>query len=106
MLSIICFLNSRNIKPVEIHRQLVEIYDENVMSYEMVKNWVRQVNDRCINIYDCAWSLLSMMVWLKNEKLNENIPENIIIIYLFNASDWLFGYLTPNLAAPSDDVVI
>ncbi|GFW89020.1 hypothetical protein TNCV_2684541 [Trichonephila clavipes] len=35
--SVIRFLNTENVKPVEIHRQLVEVYGENVMSNETVK---------------------------------------------------------------------
>ncbi|GFX37720.1 transposable element Tcb1 transposase [Trichonephila clavipes] len=41
-----------NVKPVEIHPQLVEIYGGNVMSDGMVRNWVRQLNDRLTNVHD------------------------------------------------------
>ncbi|GBN58813.1 hypothetical protein AVEN_7787-1 [Araneus ventricosus] len=36
--SVIWFLNAKNVKPAEIHHQLVEIYGENVMTDGMVKN--------------------------------------------------------------------
>jgi hypothetical protein len=35
--SVIRFLNARNVKPVDIHRQICEVYGENAMSDEMVK---------------------------------------------------------------------
>ncbi|GBL84139.1 hypothetical protein AVEN_118554-1 [Araneus ventricosus] len=42
--SVIRFLNAKKVKPAEIHRQLVEIYGENVMTDGMVRKWVRQFN--------------------------------------------------------------
>ncbi|XP_023219381.1 cullin-1-like [Centruroides sculpturatus] len=50
--SVIQFLNTKNVKPVEIHRQLVEIYGENVM----VRKWVRQFNAGRTNVHDEARS--------------------------------------------------
>jgi hypothetical protein len=37
MQSIIHFLNARNMKPPDIHRQLCEVYGEDAMSYSMVR---------------------------------------------------------------------
>ncbi|XP_023209806.1 midasin-like [Centruroides sculpturatus] len=54
--SVIWFLNAKNVKSVEIHRQLVEIYDENVMSDGMVRKWVRQFNAERTDVHDEAWS--------------------------------------------------
>ncbi|GFW45586.1 TIL domain-containing protein [Trichonephila clavipes] len=48
------FLNAKNVKPVEIHCQLVEVYDENVTSDEMVRMWERHFNDGCTNVHDEA----------------------------------------------------
>ncbi|GBN38082.1 hypothetical protein AVEN_233196-1 [Araneus ventricosus] len=52
--SVIRFLNAKKVKPVEIHRQLVEIYGENVMIDGMVRKWVRQFNDGRTNVHDEA----------------------------------------------------
>ncbi|GBM96854.1 hypothetical protein AVEN_126646-1 [Araneus ventricosus] len=67
--SVIRFLNAKKVKPAEIHRQLVEIYGENVMTDGMVRKWVRQFNDGRTNVHDEARGmgdlLLSMTVWLQ-----------------------------------------
>jgi hypothetical protein len=41
MWSVICFLNAKNMKPADIHRQLCELYEEHAMSDSMVRRWVR-----------------------------------------------------------------
>ncbi|GBN12085.1 hypothetical protein AVEN_51072-1 [Araneus ventricosus] len=48
--SVIRFLNANNVN--EIHRQLVEIYGENVMTDGMVRKWVRQFIDGRTNVHD------------------------------------------------------
>lgn len=35
------FLNARNVKPTEIHRQVKYVYGENALSDGMVKKWVK-----------------------------------------------------------------
>ncbi|GBN84032.1 hypothetical protein AVEN_31325-1 [Araneus ventricosus] len=49
-------LSVTRFKPAEIHRQLVEIYGENVMIDGMVRKWVRQFNDGCTSVHDEARS--------------------------------------------------
>ncbi|GBL90488.1 hypothetical protein AVEN_210988-1 [Araneus ventricosus] len=75
--SVIRFLNAKNVKPPEIHRQLVEIYGENVMTDGMVRKWVRQFNDGRTNGHDEARSGRPSVV---NDglvaKVNEKIREN------------------------------
>ncbi|GBN96509.1 hypothetical protein AVEN_84905-1 [Araneus ventricosus] len=75
--SVIRFLNAKNVKPAEIHRQLVEIYGENVMTDGMVRKWVRQFNDGRTNVHDEARSGRPSVV---NDglvsKVNEKIREN------------------------------
>ncbi|GBN17594.1 hypothetical protein AVEN_200939-1 [Araneus ventricosus] len=75
--SVIRFLNANNIKPAEIHRQLVEIYGENVIIDGMVRKWVRQFNDGSTNVHDEARSGRPSVV---NDglvaKVNEKIREN------------------------------
>ena len=41
MQSVIRFLNARNVKPADIHRQICEVYGENAVSDRMVRKWVR-----------------------------------------------------------------
>ncbi|GBM11086.1 hypothetical protein AVEN_242975-1 [Araneus ventricosus] len=75
--SVIRFLNAKKVKPVEIHRQLVEIYGENVMTDGMVRKWVRQFNDGRTNVHDEVRSGRPSVV---NDglvaKLNEKIRGN------------------------------
>ncbi|GBN87995.1 hypothetical protein AVEN_100233-1 [Araneus ventricosus] len=77
VLSVIRFLNANNIKPAEIHRQLLEIYGENVITDGMVRKWVRQFNDGRTNVHDEARSGRPSVV---NDglvaKVNEKIREN------------------------------
>ena len=40
--SVIRFLNARNVKPADMHGQICEVYDNNVMSDGMVKKWIRK----------------------------------------------------------------
>ncbi|GBM06029.1 hypothetical protein AVEN_49415-1 [Araneus ventricosus] len=72
--SVLRFLNAKKVKPAEIHRQLVEIYDENVMTDGMVRKWVRQFRT---NGHDEARSgrpsvVSDGLVAKVNEKIREN----------------------------------
>ncbi|GBM73650.1 hypothetical protein AVEN_195942-1 [Araneus ventricosus] len=75
--SVIQFLNTKKVKPAEIHRQLVEIYGENEMTDGMVRKWVQQFNGERTNVHDEAWSGRPSVV---NDglvaKVNEKIREN------------------------------
>ncbi|GBM66704.1 hypothetical protein AVEN_275749-1 [Araneus ventricosus] len=75
--SAIRFLNAKNVKQAEIHRQLVEINGKNVMTDGMVRKWVRQFNDGHANVHDEARSGRPSVV---NDglvaKVNEKIREN------------------------------
>ncbi|GBM77987.1 hypothetical protein AVEN_105451-1 [Araneus ventricosus] len=75
--SVIRFLNAKNVKPVEIPRQLVEIYDEIVRANGIVRKWVRQFNDGRTKVHDEARSGRHSVV---NDglvaKVNEKIREN------------------------------
>jgi hypothetical protein len=50
--SVIRFLNARNVKLADIHRQICEVYGENAMSDGMVRKWVRQFNEGRENVHD------------------------------------------------------
>lgn len=54
--SVIRFLNARNVKPSEIHRQITEIYGESAMTDGMVRKWVRQFNEGRTNVHDATRS--------------------------------------------------
>jgi histone-lysine N-methyltransferase SETMAR len=54
--SLIRFLNARNVKPADIHRQICEVYGENAMSDGMVRKWVRQFKEGRENVHDEARS--------------------------------------------------
>jgi hypothetical protein len=45
MLSVIRFLNARNMKLADIHCQLCEAFGEHAMSDSMVQRWVRHFNE-------------------------------------------------------------
>ncbi|GBL93360.1 hypothetical protein AVEN_219484-1 [Araneus ventricosus] len=75
--SVIRFLNAKKVKPAEIHRQLVEIYGENVMTDGIVRKWVRQFDDGRTNVHDEARSwrpsvVSDGLVAKVNEKIREN----------------------------------
>ncbi|UYV84101.1 hypothetical protein LAZ67_X001176 [Cordylochernes scorpioides] len=46
------FLNAKNNSPVEIHRQLVEVYGEKCMDIKNVRKWCREFNEGRINVHD------------------------------------------------------
>ncbi|UYV70148.1 hypothetical protein LAZ67_7001969 [Cordylochernes scorpioides] len=50
--SVIRFLNAKNNSPVEIHRQLVEVYGEKCMDIKNVRKWCREFNEGRINVHD------------------------------------------------------
>jgi hypothetical protein len=54
--SVIHFLNAKNVKPADIHRQICEVYGENAMNDGMVRKWVRQFNEGRENVHDEARS--------------------------------------------------
>ncbi|KAJ4431736.1 hypothetical protein ANN_20338 [Periplaneta americana] len=43
--SVIKFFNAQNIAPIEIHRQLCQVYGPNIMSKQMVRHWCRQFSE-------------------------------------------------------------
>ena len=51
MLSVICFLNAKNMTPAEI-RQLCDMYGEHAMSSSMIWRWVRLFNEGHENMHD------------------------------------------------------
>jgi hypothetical protein len=54
--SVICFLNARNMKQADIHRQVGEVYGEHAMSDSMVRRWAKCFNEGRKNVHDDARS--------------------------------------------------
>jgi len=52
MRSVIRFLNAKNMKSAEIHRQRCDVYGEHAMSSSMVRRWVRLFNEGRENVHD------------------------------------------------------
>jgi transposase len=51
MQSVMHFLNARNMKLGDIHRQLCEMYGEHAMSDSVVRRWVRHFNEGRKNVH-------------------------------------------------------
>ncbi|KAJ4426903.1 hypothetical protein ANN_26702 [Periplaneta americana] len=50
--SVIKFFNAQNIAPIEIHRQLCQVYGPNIMSKQMVRRWCRQFCEGRQSVHD------------------------------------------------------
>jgi nitrogenase subunit NifH len=77
MRSVICFLNARNMKPSDIHRQLCEVYGEHAMSDSMVRRLVRHFNEGRETVHDDQRSsrpsvVNKDLVFAVEEKIQEN----------------------------------
>ena len=81
--SMIRFLNAKNVKPVDIHQQLSEVYGQNVMSYSMVVRWVKQFNNGRVNLHDERRSGRPSLV---NDEMNEKNRGNRLrfLFFLWN----------------------
>ncbi|GBN13725.1 hypothetical protein AVEN_60068-1 [Araneus ventricosus] len=68
--SVIRFVNTRVVKATEIHRQINEMYGENIMSEGMVRKWVRAFNDVHTNVHDVKRSGRPSVISEDLEKFN------------------------------------
>lgn len=50
--AVIRFLSAKGVKPIDIHREIVEVYGQNIMSDGMVRKWVRAFKDGRTNVHD------------------------------------------------------
>ena len=87
MQSVIRFLNVKNMKPAEIHRQLCDVYEEHAMSSSMLRRWVRLFNERRENVHDDPLSgrpsvVNEDMVRAFEEKIRENRRFTITLLSL------------------------
>jgi hypothetical protein len=74
MWSVIRFLNTKNMKPAEIHHQLCDMYGEHAMGSSMEWTGVRMFNKGCENVRDDGLSGRPSVV---NEDLVRAFEENI-----------------------------
>ena len=77
MRSVIRFLNAKDMKPAEIHRQLCDVCGEHAMSSSMVRRWVRLFNEGRENVHDDPQSgrpsvVNEDLVLAVEEKIREN----------------------------------
>lgn len=50
--SVIRFLNAKTFPPIEIHRQLVQVYGEKCMNVKNVRKWCREFSEGRENVHD------------------------------------------------------
>ncbi|KAG8283040.1 hypothetical protein J6590_023570 [Homalodisca vitripennis] len=50
--AVIRFLNAKQISPIEIHDQLIEVYGENCTSVQHVRKWCREFSEGRMEIHD------------------------------------------------------
>jgi transposase len=74
MRSVIRFLNARNMKPADIHRQLCEVYGEHAMPDSTVRRWAKHFNEGRENVHDDPRSGRPSVV---NEDLLRTLKEKI-----------------------------
>jgi hypothetical protein len=50
--SVICFLSTKKVPPVEIHHELVTVYGGTVMAIQHVRKWYREFDSGKVNVKD------------------------------------------------------
>ena len=50
--SIIRFLNAQNVRPIEIYRQIKQVYGDNAMNEASVRKWCIMFNQGRTNVHD------------------------------------------------------
>jgi len=84
ILSVIRFLNARNVLPGQIHHQICQVYGDNAISDGMVRKWVRMFNERRENVHDEARRGRPSMV---NDDLVRKVNESVRDDRRFTISD-------------------
>jgi methyl coenzyme M reductase gamma subunit len=74
--SVIKFLNTKNVRPAEIYRQVCEVYGENVMSDGMVR-WCMMFSEGRTNVHDDRSGRPSLVNADLLDQVNEKIRKNI-----------------------------
>ena len=50
--AVICFLNAKGVSPIDIHRQLTEVYGDKCIAVQHVRKWCRKFTGCCTEIHD------------------------------------------------------
>jgi len=82
--SVIRFLNARNVLPIEIHRQICQVYGDNATSDGLVRKWVRMFNEGQESVHDEARSGRPSLV---NDDLVRKVNERVRDDRRFTISD-------------------
>ena len=82
--SVIRFLCSRNVLPIQIHHQICQLYGDNAMNDGMVRKWVRMFNERRENVHDEARNGRPSLV---NDGLVRKVNERVRDDRRFTVSD-------------------
>ena len=82
--SVIRFLNSRNVLPIEIHHQICQVYGDNAMSDGMARKWVHLFKEGRENVHDEARSGRPSLV---NDDLVRKVHERVRDDRRFTISD-------------------
>jgi hypothetical protein len=64
--TVIHFLHAKNMTAAEIHRELCEVYGQNIMSEGTVRQWCRMFKDERPNVHDekrSGWRVISNERW-------------------------------------------
>jgi transposase len=87
MQSVIHFMNARNMKMADIHRQICEVYGAHAMSDSMVRRWVSHFNEGCKNVHDDPRNGRPSVV---NEELVRTLEQKIHHFITFSAFSTIF----------------
>ena len=77
MCTTINFLSAQGMKAAEIHHEISQVYDENIMSNGMIWKWVRVFKDGYMNVYHMEQSggtsfIAEDLVQKVDEKIKNN----------------------------------
>ncbi|GFU99502.1 histone-lysine N-methyltransferase SETMAR [Trichonephila clavipes] len=86
---VIRFLNAKKVKPIEMYRQICEVYGQNAMSDSMVRRWVRQFNEGRSEVHDEERSgnpslITEELVHAIDEKIDEKTVSLQLVLSLWN----------------------
>lgn len=69
------FFNTQNMAPIEIHRQLCQVYGPDIMNKQMVRRWYRQFSEGRQNVHDVERSGQPSLV---TDNLVEQVRQHIV----------------------------
>jgi len=76
ILSVIRFLNTRNVLPSEIHHQICQVYCDNALSDGMVRKWVQMFNEGREHVHDEERSGRPSLVNDLVRKVNDRVRDD------------------------------